>query len=284
MPSSRALVRFRNGPSYIRRAAAMYNSPAGRYARRYVHNAYTRYSRRAGRSRASTLSRARASRARRRTNFRGLPGIAPKTLIANFKLCHVQTLVGDASDQTRQLTQSIFDPTDPLIAQAALQPAGWEQWATFYDKYETIEASLHAKVTNRSTTNADFVIGIIPEETVTDLTAVSYLDWCDFPRVKLKHLTGLTLSDFGASKSISMFHKQTNFKKYFKGRGTGVDNNLMQGTMPDTSPTNTYVVSVLMARADDGVPAATHNILIKWTWRFKVKFSERKQLTRGTDT
>ncbi len=221
----------------------------------------------------------------RRSNRRGasmMPGIGFKRQVFNFKLCHTINMVGDASSVTEDSVVALSDPTDVQVAQATVQPTGWEERAAFYSKAKVLSASVNVRFEKTSTDANPMVFGLLAN---TDATVIApstiWTNWCEYPRTQIRHLVGTGAANAAVHNRIVNMRYHT---KPFKHFAEGLRNTANEILLPDTSPSNIVYLHILMSAGSQAAMSTTTKATAVLTYRWKVLMYDRRNLTKSTDT
>lgn len=150
---------------------------------------------------------------------------------------------------------SAFDPNHGSVGE---QPAFFDQWAAFYNKYYVASSKIRVQIMNTSST-VPFRFTILPS---TSSTLATTVDLMDLPYSKTKLVSG----DIATWGNRSMKHYMTANKVF----GTRTDQELnYQGNMSGSDPATEWYWA-LVAEALDGISDLNYHIQVQVTYYIRL--------------
>ncbi len=235
-----------------------------------------------GPRRRFALTRRRRFAARRRGGRMHIAGIGALRPVVDFKVCHVLNLAGDASVVTDEAVIALNDPTDFMVVPAGtVQPTGWEEWSAFYEHARVLNVTVSARFEKTSTTVDGLAVGLlINDDSTAAHTAIIWTNWCEFPRSKIRHISGMSAAGTIHNPSVwlrSSIKPYTFFNRDKKDETQEIN-------MPDTSPTTRLYLHLLMGLDDQSVPTTNDKCLVRLTIKWRCQLYDRRNLVKGADT
>ncbi len=219
-------------------------------------------------------------------------GLVPATKLVKFHMCAQMVEAGDATNVGQLLAFKMNDPSDPNFGIAGTeQPAGWEQWNSFYGSYRVKAAKL--KVTMIDISQAVHPIVIQSNTGISGggqppaiVSTTKWQDNCDVKGVKTRHRTTGLISVNRPQRTVIIWNVKNmpSFILHHESQGTNKDYGKNKAAMPDTSPAIIVDARLAWQLVSNAVAPVDidFRLLIECWWL--VEFSEPRVLGRGTDT